>query len=53
MTGDPRQLRQAAMVDPNTAATLHVEAIWSLVDAMVLAHGDLLPEPLRAPLSLG
>lgn len=53
VTGDPRQLRQAAMVDPNTAATLHVEAIWSLVDAMVLAHGDLLPEPLRAPLSLG
>ncbi len=52
VTGDPRQLRQAAMVDPNTAATLTVDAIWSLVDAMVVAHGDLLPEPLRVPLAL-
>ena len=52
VTGDPRLLRQAAMVDPNTAATLTVDAIWSLVDAMVVAHGDLLPEPLRARLPL-
>ena len=44
---DPRMVRQAAMVDPNAAATLTVEAIWDLCDAMVEAHGDLLPPALR------
>ncbi|MFC7496262.1 MULTISPECIES: alpha-glucosidase/alpha-galactosidase [unclassified Nocardioides] len=52
VTGDPRVLRQAAMVDPNAAASLTVDEIWSLVDAMVAAHGDRLPEPLRVPLEL-
>ena len=47
---DPRMVRQAAMVDPNAAATLTVEAIWDLCDAMVDAHGDLLPQALRGPL---
>jgi alpha-galactosidase len=51
-SGDPRLVRQAAMVDPNAAATLTVDAIWSLVDAMVIAHGDLMPEPLRVRLTL-
>ena len=49
--GDPRLVRQAAMLDPNTAATLPVEEIWRLCDALVDAHGDLLPEPLRGPLA--
>jgi alpha-galactosidase len=40
------------MVDPNTSATLSVGAMWSLADAMVEAHRDLLPEPLRAPVRL-
>ena len=40
------------MVDPNTAATLSVEAIWDLADAMVAAHGTLLPEALRAPVRI-
>ena len=48
----PELVRRALMVDPNTAATLSVEAIWDLADAMVAAHGDLLPEPLRASLPL-
>jgi alpha-galactosidase len=48
VTGDPRLVRQAAMVDPNTAASLTVDAIWQLCDALTKAHGDLLPEPLRA-----
>jgi alpha-galactosidase len=48
VTGDPRLVRQAAMVDPNTAATLTVDEIWSLCDELTLAHGQLLPEPLRA-----
>ncbi len=51
VTGDPRLVRQAAMVDPNTAATLTVDRIWELCDALVAAHGDLLPEPLRVPLA--
>jgi len=45
--GDPRLVRAAAMVDPNTAASLAVEQIWELCDALVAAHGALLPEPLR------
>jgi len=45
--GDPRLVRQAAMVDANTSASLTVDQIWDLCNAMVEAHGDLLPEPLR------
>jgi alpha-galactosidase len=46
--GDPRLVRAAAMVDPNTAATLTVDRIWQLCDDLTIAHGDLLPEPLRS-----
>ena len=47
ITGDRRMVRQAAMVDPNTAATLSVEQIWALCDELTAAHGDLMPESLR------
>jgi alpha-galactosidase len=47
LTGDPRLVRQAAMVDPNTGATLTVDDIWSMCDELTLAHADLLAEPLR------
>ena len=47
LTGDKRMVRQAAMVDPNTAATLSVERIWELCDELTAAHGDLIPEALR------
>jgi alpha-galactosidase len=47
ITGDKRMVRQAAMVDPNTAATLTVDRIWELCDELTAAHGDLLPEALR------
>ncbi|MGA5302595.1 alpha-glucosidase/alpha-galactosidase [Nucisporomicrobium flavum] len=47
VTGDPRMVRQAAMVDPNTAATLPVERIWELCDELTAAHGDLIPAALR------
>lgn len=47
--GDPRLVRAAAMVDPNTAATLTVDQIWALCDDLTAAHGDLLPETLRTP----
>ena len=45
--GDPRLVRAAAMVDPNTAASLTVDQIWALCDELTAAHGDLLPEALR------
>ena len=48
--GDPRLVRQAAMMDPNTAATLNLDDIWGLCNDLVEAHGDLLPEPLRVHL---
>jgi len=47
LTGDKRMVRQAAMVDPNTAATLTVEQIWELCDELTEAHGDLMPAALR------
>ena len=47
LTGDKRMVRQAAMVDPNTAATLTVDQIWELCDELTAAHGDLMPESLR------
>jgi alpha-galactosidase len=49
LEGDPRLVRQAAMVDPNASATLSVDDIWALCDALTAAHGDLLPETLRRP----
>ena len=50
--GDPRLVRAAAMVDPNTSATLTVDQIWHLCDELVAAHGSLLPESLRTALPL-
>jgi alpha-galactosidase len=51
--GDPRLVRAAAMVDPNTAATLTVDQIWQLCDDLTAAHGELLPEALRTPPTKG
>ena len=38
---------QAALLDPNTAATLRTEQIVAMVDALIEAHGDLIPEGIR------
>jgi alpha-galactosidase len=38
---------QAALVDPNTAATLGVDRIVDMVDDLIDAHGDLIPEAIR------
>ena len=38
---------QAALLDPNTAATLTTEQIVNLVDDLIEAHGELIPEPIR------
>ncbi|NUW31142.1 alpha-glucosidase/alpha-galactosidase [Nonomuraea sp. SMC257] len=49
--GRPEHVRHALMADPNTAATLSLDAIWRMCDDLTRAHGDLLPEPLRATLT--
>ena len=38
---------QAALVDPNTAATLSSEKIVTMVDDLIEAHGELIPEGIR------
>jgi alpha-galactosidase len=38
---------QAALLDPNTAATLTTSQIVSMVDDLIDAHGDLIPEGIR------
>jgi alpha-galactosidase len=38
---------QAALLDPNTAATLTTAQIVSMVDDLIQAHGDLIPEGIR------
>lgn len=40
---------QAAMLDPNTAATLTPDQIVALCDELIEAHGDLVPEGIRKP----
>jgi len=52
-TGDPVLVRQAALMDPNASSTLTPEQIWSVCDALVDAHGELLPEALRAHVPAG
>jgi alpha-galactosidase len=49
LEGNPDHVRQAALLDPNTAATLSPDQIYDLCDELTAAHGELLPEPLRVP----
>jgi alpha-galactosidase len=51
LEGDVEHVHHAAMLDPNTAASLTLDEIETLVDELLDAHGDSLPEGLRhAPL---
>jgi alpha-galactosidase len=43
-TGNRGHIYHAAMLDPHTAAELDLEQIWNLVDDLIAAHGDMLPE---------
>jgi alpha-galactosidase len=38
---------QAVMLDPNAGATLTLEAMNAMVDELIVAHGELLPEGIR------
>ena len=44
LTGKREHIYHAAMLDPHTAAELDLDQIWSLVDDLIAAHGDWLPE---------
>jgi len=44
LTGKREHIYHAAMLDPHTAAELDLDQIWSLVDDLIEAHGDLLPD---------
>ena len=47
ITGNREHVYHAAMLDPHTAAELDLDQIWSMVDELMLAHGDWIPESLR------
>ena len=49
LTGDKRHLYHAAMFDPHTAAELDLEGIHGLVDDLLEAHGEMVPEAFRDP----
>lgn len=44
LTHKRQHIYHAAMLDPHTAAELDLEQIWDLVDAMIEAHDQWLPE---------
>ena len=44
LTGKREHIYHAAMLDPHTAAELSIDQIWSLVDDLIEAHGEWLPE---------
>ena len=48
LDGDRRHVYQAALVDPNAGATLTTREIVAMCDDLFEAHGDLIPESLRA-----
>jgi alpha-galactosidase len=45
--GSRELVYQAALLDPNTAATLRTTEIADLVDDLIEAHGELIPGPIR------
>jgi len=44
LTCKREHIYHAAMLDPHTAAELSLKQIWSMVDELIEAHGDYLPE---------
>ncbi|HEY8653895.1 MAG TPA: alpha-glucosidase/alpha-galactosidase [Dermatophilaceae bacterium] len=47
LEGDRSHVYQAALLDPNTAATLTTDQTKQMCDELLAAHGDLIPEALR------
>ncbi|MNT36663.1 Alpha-galactosidase [compost metagenome] len=48
MSENREHIFHAAMMDPHTAAELDLDQIWLLVDDLLLAHRDWLPEWTQA-----
>jgi alpha-galactosidase len=48
MTEKREHVYHAAMMDPHTAAELDLQQIWDLVDQLISAHGEWLPDWLRS-----
>ena len=44
LTRKREHVYHAAMLDPHTAAELSLDQIWALVDELIEAHGEMLPE---------
>ncbi len=44
MTENREHIYHAAMMDPHTPAELDLQQIWNLVDDLIAAHGNWLPE---------
>jgi alpha-galactosidase len=44
LTHQRKYIYHAAMLDPHTSAELDLDQIWHLVDDLIAAHGDMLPE---------
>ena len=47
LNGDPNLIHHAAMMDPHTAAELDLDQINALVNDLLAAHGEWIPEALR------
>jgi alpha-galactosidase len=47
LEGRPEYVRIAALLDPNTSATLTLDEVDALCDDLILAHGELIPATLR------
>jgi alpha-galactosidase len=47
LEGDRRHVYQAAMLDPNTGATLTTREIVAMCDELIEAHGDRMPAAIR------
>ena len=43
LTGKREHIYHAAMLDPHTSAELSLDQIWSMVDELINAHGEMLP----------
>jgi alpha-galactosidase len=48
LEGRPDYVRIAALLDPNTSATLTLDQVDALCDELTLAHGELIPATLRS-----
>ena len=49
LTENREHIYHAAMMDPHTAAELDLDQIWKMVDELLIAHDEWLPQWARLP----